>query len=107
MQCERLRKLIRGWSNQIVDDALAPARMVEFVGRHIKTCAVCQADPTLSTEPSKIKKMLVPSISARDPQKAARFEEILEHYSGYEENPGLEEKMIEQETDDEVQRGQI
>ncbi len=97
MQCERLKKLVRNWSNQIVEDALAPARMVDFVAGHIKSCAICRADSTVSADPLKIRKMVVPFISAKDPQKAARFEDILEHYSTYEEKPELEEKIPEEE----------
>lgn len=108
MQCDRLKKLARDWSDQIVEDALAPIRMVEFVIRHIKSCHVCQEDPTVSIEQTKVKKMLVPFISARDQQKAARFEDVLTiyAYTGYEEEPepeekAPEEKEIEEETEEE------
>lgn len=108
MQCDRLKKLAGDWSDQIVEDALAPARMVEFAIRHIKSCPVCQADPTVSIEQAKVRKMLVPFISARDPQKAARFEDILAiyAYAGYEEESEPEEKApeeeeIEEETEEE------
>ncbi len=84
MQCERLKRLVRNWGEQIVEDALAPARMVEFVERHIKACDVCRADSTISSDAHKIRKMVVPFISVRDPQKAARFEEILEAQAGSE-----------------------
>jgi hypothetical protein len=99
MQCDRLKKLARDWSDQIIEDALAPARMVEFAIRHIKSCPVCQADPTVSIEQAKVRKMLVPFISAWDPQKAARFEDILAiyAYAGYEEELEPEEKAPAEE----------
>ena len=102
MRCDRLTKLARDWSDQIVEDALAPARMVEFAIRHIKSCPVCQADPTVSIEQAKVRKMLAPFISARDPQKAARFEDILAiyTYAGYEEEPETEEKIPEEEIEE-------
>ena len=102
MRCDRLTKLARDWSDQIVEDALAPARMVEFAIRHIKSCPVCQADPTVSIEQAKVRKMLAPFIIARDPQKAARFEDILAiyTYAGYEEEPETEEKIPEEEIEE-------
>lgn len=78
-----------------MDDALAPARMVEFIGGHIKSCAVCCTDSTVSPDPLKIRKMVLPFINARDPQKAARFEDILEHQLGHE-GAAEEEKIVEE-----------
>lgn len=96
MQCERLKKLVRNWGKQIVEDALAPARMIEFVERHIRDCSVCQADSAVSRDPSKIRKMVTPFISARDPQKAARFEEILEAHAASQPEPEPEEEIMEE-----------
>lgn len=110
MQCHRLKKLARDWSDQIVEDALAPTRMVEFVIRHVKSCPVCQADPTVSIEQAKVRKMLAPFISARDAQKAARFEDILAiyAYAGYEEEPEPEEKAPEEkEIEEEAEEEEI
>ncbi len=93
MQCERLKRLVRNWGEQIVEDALAPARMVEFVERHIRACDVCRADSTISPDAHRIRKMVVPFISVRDPQKAARFEEILEAQAGSEHEAQPEDEI--------------
>lgn len=105
MQCERLRRLCRSWGDQIVEDALAPARMLEFVERHMRSCEVCLTDESVSTESSRLRKLLVSFISIRDPQKAARFEEILEAQAGSEPEPEFEEEEApeheERDTEDE------
>ena len=39
---------------------MAPARMMEFIDRHVKTCPTCQAEVGLSVEIEKIREYVLP-----------------------------------------------
>ena len=69
MQCQRLKKLAREWYLKVKDDALAPARMMELIQRHVDQCAVCQMDPDLPEEIEKIREFI------RAPQPVTTSEE--------------------------------
>ncbi len=58
MQCLRLRSLARDWFQKVREDALAPARMMEFIHRHIRNCEICQKDPDLPQEVEKIREFI-------------------------------------------------
>ncbi len=58
MQCQRLKKLARDWYQKVKEDALAPARMMELIDRHVKQCVVCQTDPDLPEEIEKIREFI-------------------------------------------------
>ena len=60
MECERLNRLVRSWYVQVQEEALAPARMVEFMEKHVKTCEVCLADPDVRSEVKKITQIVLP-----------------------------------------------
>ncbi|AEH45373.1 hypothetical protein Thein_1512 [Thermodesulfatator indicus DSM 15286] len=69
MQCQRLKRLARDWYQMVKEDALAPARMMELIERHVKQCPVCQADPDLPEEIEKIREII------RAPQPVIKIEE--------------------------------
>ncbi len=79
MQCTRLRTLAREWFLKVREDALAPARMMEFIHRHIRQCAVCQKDPDLPQEVEKIREFI------RAPEVIPTVQEISENIE--EEKP--------------------
>jgi hypothetical protein len=58
MQCQRLRTLAREWFLKVREDALAPARMMEFIHRHTRQCETCQRDPELPQEVEKIREFI-------------------------------------------------
>lgn len=60
MECERLERLVRSWYVQVQDEALAPARMVEFMEKHLVDCPVCQADSDVRYEVRKITEIVLP-----------------------------------------------
>ena len=60
MDCERLQTLIKTWYAQVLDEALAPARMVAFMQKHIAECATCQLDPVVKQEVDKITAFVLP-----------------------------------------------
>jgi len=58
MQCQRLKRLARDWYQKVKEDALAPARMMELIQRHVEHCPVCQTDPDLPEEIEKIREFI-------------------------------------------------
>ncbi len=58
MECRRLKQLVRDWYHQVMEDALAPARMMEFIKRHIERCPICQTDQALPNEIEKIRELV-------------------------------------------------
>jgi hypothetical protein len=72
MKCERLIKLIKNWYVQVQDEAMAPARMVDFMRAHLADCQVCKADPIIDLEIKKIIEIIMPA--AKTP-KAIRKED--------------------------------
>jgi len=60
MQCNQLIRLIKNWYIHVKDETMAPARMMQFVDKHISKCEVCQEDPDLEQEVEKIRDFIVP-----------------------------------------------
>lgn len=75
MKCERLIKLIKNWYIQVQDEAMAPARMVDFMRTHLADCQVCRTDPGIDLEIKKIIEIIMPA--AKTP-KAIRKEDAAE-----------------------------
>lgn len=72
MKCERLIKLIKNWYVQVQDEAMAPARMVDFMRTHLADCPVCKADPVVDLEVKKIIEIVLPA--AKTPKAIRRDE---------------------------------
>ena len=60
MKCNRLIALVKNWYIQVQNEAMAPARMVEFMTKHIAKCEVCIDDPDIREESRKIKDIVLP-----------------------------------------------
>ena len=97
MECERLDKLVRSWFLQVQAEAMAPARMVEFMEKHINECEVCLSDPDVQYEVKKITTIVLPESKIIKPAKKAKVkkvepakEEISKEETGKEET-GKEE----------------
>jgi len=60
MQCNRLITLIKDWYLHVQDETMAPARLVEFMTKHISTCVECQQDPDVQQEAEKIREIVLP-----------------------------------------------
>jgi len=60
MKCERLIKLIKNWYIQVQDEAMAPARMVDFMRSHLADCPVCKSDLGVDSEVKKIIEIVLP-----------------------------------------------
>ena len=60
MQCNQLVRLIKEWYLHVNEETMAPARMMQFVDKHISECKVCRNDPGLYLEIEKIRSFIVP-----------------------------------------------
>ncbi|MFH1217725.1 MAG: hypothetical protein V1706_14615 [Pseudomonadota bacterium] len=60
MECERLNRLVRSWYVQVQEESLAPARMVEFMEKHLLGCMTCLGDPDVRSEVKKITEIVLP-----------------------------------------------
>jgi nucleosome binding factor SPN SPT16 subunit len=82
MKCERLIKLIKNWYLQVQDEAMAPARMVDFMRTHLADCPICKTDPGIDLEIKKITEIIMPAakvpkaIRKEDASGADDFEEF-------------------------------
>ena len=61
MNCNRLIALVKNWYMQVQNEAMAPARMVEFMTKHIATCEECAEDPDVRAEADKIREIVLPA----------------------------------------------
>lgn len=110
MECERLNRLVRSWYVQVQEEALAPARMVEFMEKHLKGCGACLADPDVRAEVKKITEIVLPPSKMIKAVREDDGEEEVDdspspYYSG-EDEEGLsvddgEEDVEEEEEEDE------
>ncbi len=60
MECDQLIRLAKDWYTRVEQETMAPARMMEFIDRHVKTCPTCQAEVGLSVEIEKIREYVLP-----------------------------------------------
>ena len=76
MECERLNRLVRSWYEQVQDESLAPARMVEFMDKHVENCDDCLADPHVRGEVKKITELVLPPSKMTKPVKTAKPRDV-------------------------------
>ncbi|MEN8258885.1 MAG: hypothetical protein ABFS09_13575 [Thermodesulfobacteriota bacterium] len=73
MECQRLNKMIRSWYVQVQNETLAPARMVEFMEKHVQDCDECLMDLGIDEELKKITAIVLPpSKMTKPPKRAAK-----------------------------------
>ena len=60
MQCKQLLRLIKEWHTHVCRDAMAPARMMQFVDNHVKQCEICAEDKDLAQEIEAIRERIMP-----------------------------------------------
>ncbi len=60
MKCDRLIFLVKNWYLKVQEEAMAPARMVDFMEKHISQCEECLADPDVKQEAEKIREIVLP-----------------------------------------------
>jgi hypothetical protein len=105
MKCDRLISLIKSWYVKVQEEAMAPARMVAFMEKHISQCEECLADPDVQQEADKIREIVLPPSKAlkpkvvRVPKEDAKDAKDAENAEKVEES---EDETSENEDDDEV-----
>ena len=60
MKCDRLISLVKSWYLKVQEEAMAPARMVAFMEKHISQCEECLSDPDVKQEADKIREIVLP-----------------------------------------------
>ncbi|VAW40900.1 hypothetical protein MNBD_DELTA04-1062 [hydrothermal vent metagenome] len=60
MQCNQLVRLIKEWYLHVSEETMAPARMMEFIDKHVKSCDVCREDALLPRDIEKIRAFILP-----------------------------------------------
>ena len=95
MECERLNRLVRSWYVQVQDEALAPARMVEFMEKHIMDCDVCLIDPDVRYEVKKITAIVLPpSKMTKQPKQEEEEAEVAPPVSDNDDSDSEEEESV-------------
>jgi len=89
MECERLIKLVKTWYLQVKDEALAPARMVAFMEKHVAECPICLVDDGVRQEIDRITRIVLPPSKTVKPKQAS------------EEDEEEQVEKVEQETEEE------
>ena len=103
MECERLNRLVRAWYVQVQEETLAPARMVEFMEKHLEMCDECLADPDVRYEVKKITEIVLPPSKMTKPLKQASddFEDEIDDEQ--DESDENDEDVENEDTDDDVE----
>jgi hypothetical protein len=98
MKCDRLISLIKNWYLKVQEEAMAPARMVAFMEKHISQCEECLADPDVRREADKIREIVLPPSKIPKPKVVrALKEDIEEDEKEYEDEEGTSEDEDEDE----------
>ena len=105
MKCERLIFLVKNWYLKVQEEAMAPARMVAFMEKHISQCEDCLADPDVKLEAAKIREIVLPPSKVPKPKVVRTAKEGVddeeEKYEDKEETSGDEGDDEDVDTDDE------
>lgn len=88
MQCKALFRLIKEWHSHVCRDAMAPARMMQFIDNHIRQCDICREDKELAQEVELIKERVLPK---EDSAKISRSAQDLFTPDIFEEDEALSE----------------
>ena len=98
MKCDRLISLIKNWYIKVQEEAMAPARMVAFMEKHISLCEECLADPAVKQEADKIREIVLPPSKVPKP-KVIRATEGIDDDDEYDEDETSEDEDEEDEDD--------
>jgi hypothetical protein len=93
--------MIRAWYMQVQDETLAPARMVEFMERHVRSCDACLLDPGIREELKKITAIVLPVSKMTKPPKRGKDDDDLPLDAELDDIEADDEETVEDD-DDEV-----
>jgi hypothetical protein len=82
MKCDRLISLVKSWYMKVQEEAMAPARMVAFMEKHISQCEDCLADPDVKQEAEKIREIVLPPSKIPKPKAVRVPKEVAEEDEG-------------------------
>ncbi len=99
MECERLTRLVKSWYLQVKDEALAPARMVDFMEKHIAECPVCLVDDEVRGEVNRITRIILPpsKMPKAKQEEAAAAREAAEAAAAAAQAPEAEGEIEDEE----------
>ena len=72
MECERFKRLLKSWYLQVQDEALAAARMVDFMENHLAECTICMFDPEARKDVEKIITLVLPQDKLKVATRSSR-----------------------------------
>jgi hypothetical protein len=103
MKCDRLIFLVKNWYMKVQEEAMAPARMVAFMEKHISQCEECLADPDVKQEAEKIREIVLPPSKIPKPKTVSSEDEDVDsdEERGDEEDTDVEDEDVEDEDDEE------
>ena len=100
MKCERLISLVKNWYLKVQEEAMAPARMVAFMEKHISQCEECLADPDVKQEAVKIREIVLPPSKIPKPKVVRTAKEGgVDEEEDYEEEETSEDEEEEEDSD--------
>jgi hypothetical protein len=97
MKCNRLMGLIKNWYIQVQNEAMAPARMVEFMTNHIAHCEVCNEDSDVREEAKKIREIVLPP--SKVPKPAEPEEDDSEEHTAEDTESNIYPDDQDEDTD--------
>jgi len=102
MKCNRLISLIKNWYLKVQEEAMAPARMVAFMEKHISQCEECLADPDVRKEADKIREIVLPPSKVPKPKVSRVPKDDTGDGEDLDDDLDSEEDDTEDETDEEL-----
>ena len=100
MKCNRLISLVKNWYLKVQEEAMAPARMVAFMEKHISQCEECLEDPDVKQEAAKIREIVLPPSKVPKPKVIRSTKEDVEDDEDLEEDE--DETSEDEDEDDEI-----
>jgi len=102
MKCERLIFLVKNWYLKVQEEAMAPARMVAFMEKHISQCEECLADPDVKQEAEKIREIVLPPSKVPKPKTVRDADEDVDSDEEREdeEDTDVEDEEVEEDEDE-------
>jgi hypothetical protein len=93
---------MKDWFLHVQEETMAPARMMQFVDKHIQYCESCQQDPSLWEEIEKIRDFVLPESkipkSERDDEHQAT-PDISPDEENIENNTNKNEEEVNEDDD--------
>ncbi len=105
MKCERLISLIKNWYVKVQEEAMAPARMVAFMEKHISQCEECLADPDVRQEVEKIREIVLPPSKVPKPKLVRVVKEDVQEDEEAQEDEEETASDDDEEEDEDSENG--